>query len=70
MAEAAGESDGVLAQFETDKLTEAFRKKDQSIDDFITNALHAGVLMELRKHPKHYKIPIPSFGQYLRELPH
>ncbi|MCY4357661.1 MAG: hypothetical protein OXD01_09110, partial [Gammaproteobacteria bacterium] len=70
LAEAAEENDGVLARFEIDKLTETSQEKDQSIDDFITNALHAGVLMELRKLPKHYKIPIPSFGDYLRELSH
>ncbi|MCY4265560.1 MAG: hypothetical protein OXE78_11995 [Gammaproteobacteria bacterium] len=68
LAEAAAESGGVLARFEIDKLTEPFRKKDQSIDDFLTDALHAGVLMELSKLPKHYKIPIPSFSDYLREL--
>ncbi len=70
LAEAAEENDGALARFEIDKLTETSQEKDQSIDDFITNALHASVLMELRKLPKHYKIPIPSFGDYLRELLH
>ncbi len=68
LAEAAADSGGVLARSEIDKLTETFRSKDQSIYDFLADALHAGVLMELRKLPKHYKIPIPSFSDYLREL--
>lgn len=39
-----------------------------TFDDFLINALHAGVLMETGKPPKHYRIPIPSLGDYLRRV--
>ena len=38
-------------------------------DNFLTDALHAGVLMETEEIPHHYWIPIPSFGEYLGNLP-
>ena len=40
-----------------------------TFDDFLTNALHAGVLMPTKILPDYYQIPIPSFGDYLRALP-
>ena len=42
---------------------------DDTLDDFLTNALHAGLLAQVKNLPYHYRIPIPSFGDYLRTLP-
>ncbi len=59
-----------LSYDEIDLLTESARKrKAESIDDFLTNALHAGLLAPALKIPDQYKIPIPSLGDYLRALP-
>ena len=53
-----------------ESLTEEMRgKAGQSMDDFLTDALHAGLLAPSRDMPDHYRIPIPSFGDYLRALP-
>ncbi|MCY4264189.1 MAG: hypothetical protein OXE78_04975, partial [Gammaproteobacteria bacterium] len=61
---------GVLSWDDIYDLTENIRnKKSLSMDNFLTNALHAGVLMEIRNRPKDYMIPIPSFEDYLRKLP-
>ncbi len=70
LAQEAQDRNGVLSWDEIDELTQFARsKKQQSTDDFLIDALHAGVLVETRKLPKHYEIPIPSLGDYLRELP-
>ncbi len=59
-----------LSYDEIDLLTESAReRKAESIDDFLTNALHAGLLAPALKIPDQYKIPIPSLGDYLRALP-
>ncbi len=42
---------------------------EESLEDFLTNALHAGLLAQVKQLPYHYRIPIPSFGDYLRALP-
>ena len=42
---------------------------EQTLDAFLTNALHAGLLAPVRHPPDHYRIPIPSLGDYLRALP-
>ncbi len=42
---------------------------EESLDEFLINALHAGLLTQLKHLPYHYRIPIPSFGDYLRTLP-
>lgn len=66
----AGEKDGILSWDEIHELTQFARnERGQSTDEFLTDALHAGVLMETRELPKHYRIPVPSFGDYLRALP-
>ncbi len=39
------------------------------VDEFVNDALHAGLLAPARGLPGHYKIPIPSLGDYLRSLP-
>jgi len=44
--------------------------KDAAVfDDFLDKALHASILVELESPPKYYRIPIPSFGDYLRSPP-
>ena len=61
---------GTISYDEIDRLTEAARsRKDETIDEFLKNALHAGLLAPARGLPDHYKIPIPSLGDYLRALP-
>ena len=47
----------------------ALEVSQTAFDDFLTNALHAGVLMPTKVLPDYYQIPIPSFGDYLRALP-
>ncbi len=71
LALAAGEKKGkfanTLSYDEIDLLTEAARKrKDESIEEFLTNALHAGLLTPARDMLDQYKFPIPSLGDYLR----
>ena len=39
------------------------------MEDFLTKALHAGLLAPTREIHDHYRIPIPSFGDWLRALP-
>ncbi len=70
LALAAEENDDELSYDRIESLTEAVRgKAGQAMDDFLTNALHAGLLAPSRDLPDHYRIPIPSFGDYLRALP-
>ena len=70
LALVAEEHGGKLSYDSIESLTEAMRgKAGQSMDDFLTNALHAGLLAPTRNLPDHYGIPIPSFGDYLRALP-
>ena len=70
LALAAEEHDGKLSYDGIESLTEnARRKTGEAMDDFLTNALHAGLLAPARDIPDHYRIPIPSFGDYLRALP-
>lgn len=73
LALAAGENRGqytdTLSYDEIDLITENARKrKGESIDDFMSGALHAGLLAPARGLLDRYKIPIPSFAEYLREL--
>ena len=70
LAVAAADRNGALGWDEIFDLTESIRiKRDLSMEDFLLDALHAGVLMEMKNRPKDYEIPIPSFADYLRELP-
>ena len=65
-----GEFVNTLSYDEIDLLTEAARKrKGESIEEFLINALHAGLLCPARGMLDHYKIPIHSLGDYLRALP-
>ncbi len=70
LALAAQERGGELSHDRIELLTEGVRgKTGKSMDEFLTNALHAGLLAPSREIPDHYKIPIPSFGDWLRALP-
>ncbi len=65
-----GESAGMLSFHEIDELTHAARMRhNQSINEFLTNALHAGLLAQVKALPYHYQFPIPSMSDYLRSLP-
>jgi len=70
LALAAEENGGQLSYDGIESLTEnARRKSGETTDDFLVNALHAGLLAPAGDLPDHYRIPIPSFGDYLRALP-
>ncbi len=70
LAEVAEEHGGRLSIDCIESLTEAVRgKSGESLDRFLTSALHAGLLAPVRGWPDHYRIPIPSFSDYLRALP-
>ncbi len=70
LALAAEERGGDLSHDRIGSLTEEMcRKTGQSMEDFLTSALHAGLLALSRDMPDHYRILIPSFGDYLRALP-
>lgn len=70
LAQAAEESGDVLTWDRIDSLTEEIRgRTGESMENFLTDALHAGLLAPTRELPDHYRIPIPSFGDYLRSLP-
>ena len=38
-------------------------------DDFLANALHAGLRAQVKHPPRHYRIPISFLGDCLRMLP-
>ncbi len=74
LALAAGDKKGILAGTlsydEIDLLTETAReRKKETMDEFLADALHAGILAPVRKIPDQYKIPIPSLASYLLSLP-
>ena len=70
LALAAEERDGVLSYDRIDRLTEGARNKTgETVDQFLTDALHAGLLAPANNLPDHYNIPIPSLADYLRALP-
>ncbi len=47
----------------------ALEDSQESFDDFMANALYAGLLAPMTDLPYHYQFPIPSFCDYLRDLP-
>ena len=70
LALAAEENGGALSYDEIDLLTECARNTTgETPDEFLTNALHAGLLAPACNIPDHYRIPIPSMSDYLRMLP-
>ena len=61
---------GTISYDEIDRQTEAARsRKDETIDEFLKNALHAGLLAPAQGLLDRYKIPIPSLDDYLRAIP-
>ncbi len=70
MALVAGENGGVLSCDDIESLIEEMLgKTGETLDNFLTDALHAGLLAPMKELPYHYRIPVPSFGDYLRALP-
>ncbi len=70
LALAAAEREGVLSYDLIASLTERARDRlGETAEEFVNNALHVGLLAPAGGIPDHYRIPIPSFGDYLRELP-
>ncbi|MCY4051894.1 MAG: ATP-binding protein [Gammaproteobacteria bacterium] len=59
---------GTISRSRLRKLIEPLLEHPTTFDDFLLNALHAGVLMEAEELPKYYQIPIPSLGDYLQAL--
>ncbi len=70
LALAAEKRGGALSYDLIDSLTEGARNKlGETPAEFLTNALHAGLLAPAGGIPDHYRIPIPSFADYLKALP-
>ena len=65
-----GRPNGSLPRAELQRLAAPLLENSTlSFDDLLTDALHAGLLAPMQKLPYHYRIPIPSFADYLRALP-
>lgn len=61
---------GILSRKELRRLAAPeLEETQESFNDFLTNALHAGLLAPVARLPHHYQFPIPSLGDYLRALP-
>ena len=70
LALAAEERGSALSYDRIDRLTESARNRTgETVDQFLTDALHAGLLAPTNNLPDHYNIPIPSLADYLRALP-
>ena len=70
LALAEEEKRGALSYDRIDRLTESARSRTgETVDQFLTDALHAGLLAPANNLPDHYNIPIPSLADYLRALP-
>ncbi len=68
-AKKQGKLAGILAYEEVHSLTESARKmQGQSVDEFVSAALHAGLLTTVEDLPFYYCFPISSLGDYLRSL--
>ncbi|MCY4314473.1 MAG: hypothetical protein OXD44_12460 [Gammaproteobacteria bacterium] len=69
LAQIAKDRSGILRLDDILQVAQHARtKKGVPVDDFLTDALHAGVLIETRHPPSRYQIPVPSLGDYLRSL--
>ena len=65
-----GKPNGNLPRAELQRLAAPLLENSMlSFDDLLTDALHAGLLSPIQELPYHYRIPIPSFADYLRALP-
>ncbi len=68
-ADKTGDFADSLSSEEIESLTASERsKKGETVDDFLADALHAGLLAPENNMLDRYKIPIPSLGDYLRSL--
>ncbi len=69
LATANNEQD-MLGKSELDQLTtDGLTRTEQHIEEFLTQALHAGLLAPAKNLPGYYQILIPSLADYLRTLP-
>ena len=67
---AEGKPNGSLPRAELRRLAAPVLENPAlDFDDLLTDALHAGLLAPIQELPYHYRIPIPSFADYLRALP-
>ena len=67
---AEGRANGNLPRAELRRLAAPVLENSAlDFDDLLTDALHAGLLSPIQELPYHYRIPIPSFADYLRALP-
>ena len=67
---AEGKPNGSLPRSELQRLAAPVLENSAlDFDDLLTDALHAGLLSPIQELPYHYRIPIPSFADYLRALP-
>ena len=67
---AARHPNGILSRRELRRLAAPeLEETQESFNDFLTNALHAGLLAPVVSLPHRYKFPIPSLADYLRSLP-
>ncbi len=67
---AAKNGQGILSKSELDQLTtDELTGTEQHIEEFLTQALHAGLLAPAKNLPGYYRIPIPSLADYLCNLP-
>ena len=65
-----GKPNGSLPRAELQRLAAPVLENSAlDFDDLLTDALHAGLLAPIQELPYHYRIPIPSFADYLRALP-
>ena len=61
---------GISSKSELDQLAaDELARTEQRIEEFLTQALHAGLLAPAKNLPGYYRIPIPSLADYLRALP-
>ena len=67
---AAHKPKGILSRKDLRRLARSdLEETGESFDDFLTNALHAGLLAPVADLAYHYQFPIPSLSDYLRSLP-
>ncbi len=70
LAQVAEERGGALSINEIKSIAEsALDGWEETPTEFLDNALHVGLLAPTRGTPGHYQIPIPSFADYLKDLP-
>ncbi len=67
---AAHKPNGILSRKDLRRLARSdLEETEESFDNFLTNALHAGLLAPVADLASHYQFPITSLSDYLRSLP-